>query len=64
MENIKEDDGSSITSHRIISTEKLLRTHSRAIKELLTQISNSYNISVNDAAFAVSNALNRFEQIK
>ena len=64
MKNIKEDDGISTMSHRVISTEKLLKTHSRAIKELLIQISKSYKISINDAAFAVSNALNRFEQIK
>jgi hypothetical protein len=58
MKHIKEDGGTA--SHRIISTEKLLNTHSRAIKELLQQISSSYNISLDDAAFAVANALTRF----
>jgi len=64
MGNIKEDDGAYVQSHRIISTDKLLNTHSRAIRELLKQISKSYTISITDAAFAVENALKRFIQIK
>lgn len=63
MKNIKEDS-EGFTSHRIVSTEKLMNTHSRAIKELLQQISNSYNISVGDAAVAVSNVMNRLGEIK
>ncbi|GAG91412.1 unnamed protein product [marine sediment metagenome] len=64
MKNLKEDDGVHQVSHKILSTNKLLSTHSSAIKELLNQISKSYHISINDAAFAVENALKRFEQIK
>jgi hypothetical protein len=57
MKNIKED--SSFTPHRMISIEKLLKTHSRSIQELLDHISKSYKISRGDAAFALSNAMQR-----
>lgn len=59
MGNIIEDDGMQIKSHRIISTDKLLHTHSEAIKNLLQQISNSYHITIDDAALAVANAMTR-----
>lgn len=63
MGNLKED-GEQTVSHRVISVEGLLNTHSRPIKELLQQISKSYNISIKDAAFAVSNAMARFSEMK
>jgi hypothetical protein len=43
----------------VISIEKLLKTHSRSIQELLDHISKSYKISRGDAAFALSNAMQR-----
>lgn len=62
MKKFNED--SSITPHRVISVEKLLNTHSKPIKELLNQISKSYNISTADAAFAVANAMERINLSK
>ena len=61
--NINETPAGSIP-HRVISTEKLLNTHSKAIKELLDQISQSYDITRTDAAFAVANAMERISLLK
>lgn len=64
MENKINETPAGTIAHRVISTEKLLNTHSRAIKELLNQISKSYNITRDDAAFAVANAMERIGELK
>jgi len=58
MKNISED-GHQVLSHRIVSPDKILSTHSNSIKDLLKQISKTHNISVTDAAFAVANVMNK-----
>lgn len=63
MSNIKEDHEKT-SSHRVISTHALLNTHSDAIKALLKQISDSYHISIDDAAFAVAAAMERIGEMR
>jgi hypothetical protein len=63
MKIIKED-GPSTISHKVISKNAILQTHSSAINKLVKEISKTYNISYDDAAFALSNTLNRISQFK
>lgn len=45
--------------HRVLSTDMILSANKEKIKEILLQISNTHKVSVEDAAFALQNALSR-----
>ena len=55
------EDGreSGFISHKIISSNKLLDTHSESIQELLKDIATTHNITIGDAADAVARVINR-----
>ena len=63
MNKLKEDRG-MFTPHRIISTDQLMNTHSKAINELLIQISKSYGITIGDAAQATATVLEKISRSK
>lgn len=57
-DNINENDFSS--KHRVIAPSLLLSNNKKDIEQLLNIISRKYNVSVNDAAFALSKTLQSF----
>ena len=45
--------------HVVISPERLLQDNKRIINDTLKQLANAYGISIEDAAFALENALKK-----
>jgi hypothetical protein len=58
---LKEADSSwdHKTSHKVISSDKILSTNSKDIKELMMIVAKKYNISLEDAAFALTNVFKK-----
>lgn len=50
-----EDADWNRKSHVVLSSDKLLNNNGKDIKELLMVISKKYNVSIEDAAFALTN---------
>ena len=45
--------------HKVISSDLLLSRNEKEIGELLSIISKKYNVSIRDAAFALTNVFNK-----
>jgi hypothetical protein len=59
---IKEDADWNTKSHVVLSSDKLLSNNSKDIKQLLQVISKKYNVSVEDAAFALTNVFKKMSR--
>ncbi len=46
--------------HRVLSPERILRDNSQSIINLLEKIAHAYNVSKEDAAFALQEVLKNF----
>lgn len=60
IKELKENEIHEINKgHRIIPAEKVIQDNRRSIDEILNQLARIYNISREDAAFALENAFKR-----
>ena len=59
MEKLKEDPQDFGTGHKVISPNVIMNKDRDQIKQLLMQLSQEYNVSVKDIAFALANVLRR-----
>lgn len=46
-------------SHKVISSDSIISTNSKDIKQLINVIAKKYNISIEDAAFALTNVFKK-----